>query len=57
MKLTALFEYLDVPEQSFKFYGDPKVKGKTKTNTDSSFLVGGKKDRNRFLKKIQRKDK
>ena len=56
MKLTALYEYLDVASGPMSFYGDPKAKGKVHTTKDVSFLKGGKKDRNRFLKKMERKN-
>lgn len=55
MKLSCLYEYLDVAQSSFEFYGDPKGKAKSKVGGESnlSLLTGGHEDRSRFLKNMQ----
>lgn len=61
MKLSKLYEYLDVADDSHKFYGDPKGKAEplTKGNSNLSPLIGnskdrdGHKDRNKFLDTMQ----
>lgn len=61
MKLSQLDEYHDVAKSACNFYCDPKakktgsVKKIDKDDKDMSFLKGGKMDRNRFLKKMNRK--
>lgn len=54
MKLSMLHEYLVTHSAAYDFYGDPKgKKGKQISSTDdSSFLVGGSADRDRFLSKM-----
>ena len=50
MKLRTLYEYLSAHKKALKFYGDPKGKVEAEEE-DTSFLVGGKKDRKQFLDK------
>jgi len=63
MKLTSLYESHAVADSSCEFYCDPKAKaaGTTKKikgdSDDMSFLKGGKKDRGRFLNKMNKKAK
>lgn len=62
MKLTRLYESHDVCKRSLDHYGDPAAKeagvGKI-TNKDDpeeiSMLVGGPKDRVKFLKNMNKK--
>ena len=60
MKLNALYESHAISNPSCDFYCDPKAKstGSTKKikddSDDLSFLKGGKKDRNRFLSKMNK---
>lgn len=60
MKLSALYESHAVAGPACDFYCDPKAKaaGATKKikddSDDLSFLKGGKKDRKRFLGKMNK---
>ena len=54
MKLSFLYEYLEPYGPGVKFYGDPLWKNKTK-GSGSSHLVGGSKDRDKFLGKMNKK--
>ena len=63
MKLTELYESHAVADSSCEFYCDPKAKATGSTDKikgdsdDMSFLKGGKKDRGRFLNKMNKKAK
>jgi len=63
MKLNALYESHAVAPGPCDFYCDPKAKaaGTTKKikgdSDDLSFLKGGKKDRKRFLNKMNKRKK
>lgn len=61
MKLNRLYESHDIAGSACDFYCDPKAKkaGSVKKiekngKDDMSFLKGGKKDRVRFLRKMNR---
>jgi len=55
VKLSTLYEYLVPYAAGLRFYGDPKWKDNE--TEDKSHLVGGKKDRKRFLKSTSKKKK
>ena len=55
MKLSFLYEYLDPYGPGVAFYGDPLWKNKTKGSGNTSHLVGGSKDRDKFLRKMNKK--
>lgn len=50
LNVLHLFEYHKIHADAYSFYKDPKWSNKT--DDDTSLLVGGKKDRNKFLKNI-----
>jgi len=55
MKLSNLYESHAVYGPGEAFYGDPATKKQGKN--DASFLMGGEKDRSRFLNKMQGRKK
>lgn len=63
MRLSYLYESHALAQPSCDFYCDPKAKkaGATKKikddSDDMSFLKGGKKDRGRFLNKMNKRKK
>ena len=60
MKLSLLYEFLDIAKSACDFYCDPKAKAAGATKKikgppdDMSHLVGGKKDRKRFANKMNK---
>lgn len=56
MKLKILYEYVAPYGPGVEFYGDPAWKN-GKGTKDTSFLVGGEEDRERFLGKMNQPKK